>query len=554
VLDHDHGVAEVPQVDQRLDQAPVVALVEPDRGLVQDVEHAHQLRADLRREPDPLRLSAGERVRGAVERQVVQADVDHELEALADLLQDAARDRLLALRQRQLIEERDGRGDRERARGGDALVRDRDGERLRLQPRAPAGRARPLGHELVQLGLDVLRLRLVVPALDVREHALERRPVGAAHAVLVAVAEPDLALARAGEEELELLLRQLAHRRVHVDRGVLADGLQHLRIEELGLDPGRDRPLRQGQLGVRDDEVGIDDELRAQARAGRTGAVWRVEREVPRLRLWHADAVVRARVVLAHRDLLAAVGGDDQDGALAQLGRDLQGVDEPRPLLGADDDPVHDDLDVVLLVALERDLLAQLVRRAVHADAREPLLADVLQQPLVLALAAAHDGAQDQQSRARGHALDLVGHLLDRLLLDLASADRAVRPADPGVEEAEVVVHLRDRADGRARVPRRALLVDGDRGREAFDHVHVRLLHLAQELPGVGGERLDVAALALGVDRVERERRLARAGQAREDDELVARQRQRDVLQVVLSGTSDRDAVGGHGSSYPWPE
>ena len=37
----------------------------------------------------------------------------------------------------------------------------------------------------------------------------------------------------------------------------------------------------------------------------------------------------------------------------------------------------------------------------------------------------------------------------------------------------------------------------------------------AEELAGVGGQRLDVAPLALGVDRVEGQGRLARAGQAR---------------------------------------
>jgi hypothetical protein len=43
VLDHDQGVAQVAQPDQRLDEAVVVALVQPDRRLVEDVEHADEL-------------------------------------------------------------------------------------------------------------------------------------------------------------------------------------------------------------------------------------------------------------------------------------------------------------------------------------------------------------------------------------------------------------------------------------------------------------------------------------------------------------------------------
>src|ERR687890_372525 len=40
VLDHDQRVAEVLQPQQRLDQPVVVALVQPDRRLVEDGQHA----------------------------------------------------------------------------------------------------------------------------------------------------------------------------------------------------------------------------------------------------------------------------------------------------------------------------------------------------------------------------------------------------------------------------------------------------------------------------------------------------------------------------------
>ena len=42
VLDDEHGVAEVAQAQERVDQAPVVALVEPDRRLVEHVQRADQ--------------------------------------------------------------------------------------------------------------------------------------------------------------------------------------------------------------------------------------------------------------------------------------------------------------------------------------------------------------------------------------------------------------------------------------------------------------------------------------------------------------------------------
>ena len=116
--------------------------------------------------------------------------------------------------------------------------------------------------------------------------------------------------------------------------------------------------------------------------------------------------------------------------------------------------------------------------------------------------------------------------------------------ADAGVEEAQVVVDLGDRPDGRARVAGGRLLVDGDGRREALDEVDVGLVHLAQELAGVGRERLDVAALALGVDGVEGQGGLARARQPGEDDQPVPGQVEGDVAEVVLAGPANDQTVG----------
>ena len=102
VLDDDHRVAEVAQAQQRVDEAAVVALVQADAGLVEDVEHADERRADLRGEADALRLAAGERGRGALQREVADADVVQEAQALADLLDHAAADEALGVAERQV--------------------------------------------------------------------------------------------------------------------------------------------------------------------------------------------------------------------------------------------------------------------------------------------------------------------------------------------------------------------------------------------------------------------------------------------------------------------
>ena len=76
------------------------------------------------------------------------------------------------------------------------------------------------------------------------------------------------------------------------------------------------------------------------------------------------------------------------------------------------------------------------------------------------------------------------------------------------IQQAQIVVNLSDCAYGGARAAAGSLLLDGDGGAEAVDGVHVGPFHLVKKLPGVGGERFHVAALAFGIDGVEGERDL----------------------------------------------
>ena len=61
MFDDNQRIAEVAQVLERREQAVVVALVQADARLVEDVEDALQARADLRREADALGLAARKR-------------------------------------------------------------------------------------------------------------------------------------------------------------------------------------------------------------------------------------------------------------------------------------------------------------------------------------------------------------------------------------------------------------------------------------------------------------------------------------------------------------
>ena len=124
---------------------------------------------------------------------------------------------------------------------------------------------------------------------------------------------------------------------------------------------------------------------------------------------------------------------------------------------------------------------------------------------------------------------------------------------DAREQQPKVVVDLGHRADGRPGVAAGTLLIDGDGGRQAVDLVDVRLLHLAQELPRVRRQALDIASLALGVDGVEGEAGLAAAREPGDDRQPVTGHLDRDVLEIVFAGTANDEQFLWHVSSLPIP-
>jgi len=238
--------------------------------------------------------------------------------------------------------------------------------------------------------------------------------------------------------------------------------------------------------------------------------------------------------------LLPAVHLDGDRAPVAGAQRRLVGFGQPLLQVGAHLQAVDDDLDRVLDALGELRHRVDLADLAVDAHADEALGAQLDEELDLLALAVDDDRREDHELRVVGKRERRVDHLRDRhrgeLLLGVI---RAVRVADARVEQPQVIVDLGHRADRRARVVRGRLLLDGDRRRQPLDQVDVGLLHQLQELPRVRRQRLDVAALPLGVQRVERERALAGTGQPGYHDQPVPRQVEVDVAQVVRAGAAD---------------
>ncbi len=442
--------------------------------------------------------------------------------------------------------------------------------RLAPQARSAAVRTDLVGAIAAQEHADV---HLVLLALEQREEATD--------AFVAAVAV---------HHERALGVGQLLPRHVEPHLAVAPVPLQvGLVPAVLRLGPRVDRALRERLAGIghHEPEVEFHDVAEAVARRARPKRV--VEREQPRLRHLVRDAAGPALEALGEhvtdgrlrdRGTARRFGEwlEREGGAAAFLIRDLQRVGQARQHVGAHLDAVDDDVERGASLErgrsgrrssccswpssstrvkprrrrrLERGLERQ-ARVLPRGAARTPAgLVVVLARGVLVGPGDVHADDRhlepEQEPRPLAERRQALRHHLGRLADHLAPAVAAVRAADPGEEQPQVVVNLGRGADRAPRVADAVLLPDGDRRRDPVDAVDVGPLHPLEELAGVGRQRLDVAPLPFGVDRVEGERGLARAGDAGDDDQLARRQGDVHLLQVVRAGALDHDVADRRG-------
>ncbi len=529
VLDHQHRVAARREIAQQGEQLLAVLRVEADRRLVEHVEGAGEAGAEGGGEVDALRLAAGEGARLAIEGQIVEPHPVEHLDALGQLVEQVAGHLALPGRPWALAQpgaellEAEGRELRQRP------PLQLDGEGLGLQAGAEALRAEVVG---AVAGEQHAHVHLVGALLQPVEEVLQAGGVAGAApdplAVLLGELHPghvegDLALAAGGEELVVELL---------VGRGV----------------PRRERPLFEGAPGVRDHPLAVDADHPAEPLALRAGAERGVEREQGRggpARRLAADRAGELAAVEAHPG-----GPAGLHPAAVHPVPLFERVEDARLGRGLRREAAEDERQGI---ALGRPLLARL-----HAHDLLPLqtaleaLADQLAEGVVRPLLRprqAHDQGEGVAGRAGGE--------IRRRVLGAVAADRAVPVDAPdlpqvGEEEAHHVERLGDRAHRRAGVADGVLGLERHRRQDVVDGVHRRAFHLIEELPRVGGHRLDEAALPLGEDGVEGERGLARSRRAGHHGHRAMRHPAVDPLQIVGAGAFDQDGwVRGSGHRFP---
>ena len=196
---------------------------------------------------------------------------------------------------------------------------------------------------------------------------------------------------------------------------------------------------------------------------------------------------------------------------------------------------VDHNFDGVVLALIELEVFFHAHQFAVDPGAGEAMLNQLLHFLLELALAAANDGSQNHHAVFGLEVHDASDDLIGRLARDGAPALRAMRYANGCIEQAQVIVDLGDRTDGRARTAAGGLLLDRNGRTESIDGVDVGTLHLIEELAGVGGQSLHITPLTFGVNGVKSQGRFARTAETGNHRESIPGNLYIDVLEVMLA-------------------
>ena len=424
-------------------------------------------------------------------------------------------------------------------------------------------------HERLEPVLGQLALRRVEQVLELVDQPLEGLARG--HRVglgfflafdlglflIPGGAEFDGLVARALEERATERVWQVGERLVHRRAVVRGQRAQHRLVVHAhplahAAMPRRDGSLGQGLLRVGHHQLRVEHLEHAQPVADRARAEMAVEGKMLGRQRRQRETRLRVTViggVRLFRVVLAAAGRvQDNELALAPAQGRFDRIRQPRADPLAQHEPVHHGVDGMFLRLGGPDGLGavEFDDLAVQPHAHEALAPGFLQHVAELTDLPPDQRREQDQPRAGLQGEDLVHDGLRGLAAQRPARGGVVRLADRRVQEAQVVVNLGRRGDGRARVARAGALFERDGGRQALDEIHVGFFELVEELARVGRQAFHVPPAAFRVEGVEGQRTLARTARPGDDHELAAGERQTEILQIVLARPADSDSLLGH--------
>ena len=551
MLNDDDGIARITQTAERADQFGIVTLVQTDARLVQDIHNADERGADLRCEADSLCLTARKRSRFSPKRQVIKSHAFQKAESRADLLQDLFRDLLFRTVELQLVEKLQRAVHVQGAYLINIESAHRNGKDLGRESLALAGGTRDKVHKLI----IVFPARLGHTHFDHIQNAV---PCGIGFPGFSAEITDGFIFfrTRSAKQDLQRLLGIIFDRRIEVEAVFFSDRLDQGAVPGFlahgfeAVDGDRASAQRERTVG---DHLEFRNDLHfAHARAFFARAERAVERKHTGRKLRHANAVLLAGIILRKAHFLTRIRKQNDRNAPTEGECRFQRVGETAADIAFHHKAVNDHLNGMLFIFIKRGNFIQRIKVTVDAHADVAALSCLVEHLFVHTLLARNHRRKEHKLRALGQLKYLIEDGIRRHLADLFSANGTVRNTDARVEQSQVIVDLRYRSDRGTGIFRGRFLINGDRGRETVDEVHVGLIELSQKLSRVRRKGFHETPMAFRVKCIERKRGFTRARKSRENNQFVARNIDVDVFQVMHPCAFNTDIFCRHIFLFPF--
>ena len=402
------------------------------------------------------------------------------------------------------------------------------------------------GHTLLQFLPGRVGLGLLIPAGNVVHNALKGLFQNA-HAVAAVIGHAQFFALGAVKDHILRFLRQFLKRHIQIKMVFLRQCFkihaEHT-VRPCALPAGHlNGAVQHGLCLVRNHQIGVRNQTEAQTCTGRAGTGRIVEREHPGLQLRQTDTTVLAGVVLGKAQFLFCGRQFDDDQSAGMGAGGFNGICQSAAQTFLQHQTVHHQLNIVFFIFLQFDLFRQIVQDAVHSHTGKAALAGILKNFDMFTLLGPHHRRQHNKAGSLTQGFHTVHDLINGLTGNLSAALGAMGCAHPRPQKAQIVIDFRHRTHRRAGILGGGLLVNGNSGRQTFNGIHIGLIHLSQELAGVGGQTFHIAALSFRVNRIKCEAGLAGTGKSRKHNQFISGNGQIDIFQIVLSGTPNHNFI-----------
>src|SRR6266516_4748430 len=153
--------------------------MQPDARLIEHIKNARKPRADLGRQPDPLRFSTRKRAALAIEREIAESNLNEKLQARLNFAHHLNRNHSLLRAYVEILDVTRGSLGRQltelvNVQFAPTSIFDCDRKNLRFKPRATAYLARLTRHKCANAIASKLTFGFLIETLHLRHQAFER--------------------------------------------------------------------------------------------------------------------------------------------------------------------------------------------------------------------------------------------------------------------------------------------------------------------------------------------------------------------------------------------